>query len=1047
MITIKNYKYYFSKGVYDYSNQLFAKGCVGEIERYGDSHYKCNIKETKTKSYDVNISMGNDGKIFSIECQCPIGSGDTLCRHMEAALIKLEEVYEKEISQESSENVGNLISQYTNRAISTIGDKVSIVPELLFDGLSLFFRLKIGAEKLYVVNNIEDLKRLFDMCGTKRYGKNFEFTHSYGRIDQKSRRLMDLAYDVFLSDRYRYNYSTGRASTEKQFFLCGESLEKFIDICQGDVLTLNNRPFIIKNENAPINIKLGLTKAGRMTVSAKELPLIFGYAQKGYFFYPDKNTIYASDSEYVRAAEPLIIALLNGEIYVSKLETAAFYNSIVRRLEKWITFEDNGLLEDVIPPQLEPKLYIDVNDNGEVIAHMKYKYGEKSYSSRYKKNTNPFCDAAGEQLCEARVNEYFQPDSGDRRNPYIIRSEEDIFNFITTGLPELADSMEVFVSERFNGINVRRSVRPSVGVSVSGGLLEMTFSADGYSMSELAELLKSYRRGSKYHRFKDGSFAIVDDGVRSMDVLTREMNITDKAFADGSVSVPMYRMLYLDSLRHDENAIRIDRSKNFRGAVKEFNAALGDDTISPLDPSLESVLRDYQRTGYQWLSTLGRYHMGGILADDMGLGKTVQAIALMLSLKRDREKAQFLVICPSSLTINWANEIHRFAPSLSVVCLNGTAAERKKYFEELDNYDVVITSYATVLRDIELYESRKFTVQILDEAQNIKNHNTQSAKAVKVINSELRFALTGTPIENTLAELWSIFDFIMPGYLHGYTYFKKNYETPIVKNGDEEAAKSLRRLTSPFILRRIKSDVLTELPDKTETVLYAEFQGEQHKLYAANVAQIRGELEGLNENTDKIKILAMLTRLRQLCCDPSLVYEDYTSGSAKLEQCVELVKSCVEAGHKILLFSQFTTMLDIISARFSEENISTYMLTGKTKPRERIRLVNEFNKNDVSVFLISLKAGGTGLNLTGADIVIHYDPWWNLSAENQASDRVYRIGQKKNVQIYKLITKDTIEEKIRDLQQRKADLLDTALSDTGESNIMNMTADEVMSLL
>lgn len=1045
MITMKNYRFYFPISSFDYAESLIEKDKVGEIERIGDTQYTCTVNETKTKSYKVNLGIFPDGSIFLIKCQCPTSSKGMLCKHMAAALMKFEKIFDDEISEESTENVKSLISQYTNRAVANIGEKVRIVPELSFDGSSLFFRLKIGADKLYVVSSINELKRLFDMCGKKRYGKNFEFTHSYGRIDQKSRRLMDFAYDVFLGDRYNYNMR--RSSTEKQFLLRGESLEKFLDICEGDALTLNNRTLTVKNENAPITIRLGSTKAGRMSVSAEELPVILGYARRGYFFYPDRNTLYASDSEFVRAAEPLITALYSGEIYVSKKETAAFYNSIVRRLEKWVTFEDNGLLEDVVPPQLEAKLYIDVNDSGEVIAHMKYQYGEKSYSSRYRKNTNPFCDAAGEQLCEAKVGQYFRSDSGSRKNPYIIRSEEDIFNFVTTGLPELADSMEVFVSERFNGIKIRRPVRPSVGVSVSEGLLEMNFSADGYSMSELAELLNAYRRGSKYHRFKDGSFAVVDDGIRGVDVLTREMNITDKAFSGGSVSVPMYRMLYLDSLRHDENAVRIDRSRNFRGAVKEFNSALGDDTISPLDPSLEGVLRDYQRTGYRWLSTLGRYHMGGILADDMGLGKTVQAIALMLSLKRDREKAQFLVICPSSLTINWANEIHRFAPSLSTVCLNGTAAERKKYFDELDNYDVVITSYATALRDIELYENRKFTVQILDEAQNIKNHNTQSAKAVKVINAELRFALTGTPIENTLAELWSIFDFIMPGYLHGYTYFKKNYETPIVKNGDEEAAKSLRRLTSPFILRRLKSDVLTELPDKTETVLYAEFQGEQHKLYAANVAQMRGELEGLNINTDKIRILAMLMRLRQLCCDPSLVYEDYSGGSAKLEQCVELVKSCVEAGHKILLFSQFTTMLDIISARFDEENISTYMLTGKTKPRDRIRLVNEFNKNDVNVFLISLKAGGTGLNLTGADIVIHYDPWWNLSAENQASDRVYRIGQKKNVQIYKLITKDTIEEKIRDLQQRKADLFDTALGDPGESNIMNMTADEVMSLL
>ena len=285
----------------------------------------------------------------------------------------------------------------------------------------------------------------------------------------------------------------------------------------------------------------------------------------------------------------------------------------------------------------------------------------------------------------------------------------------------------------------------------------------------------------------------------------------------------------------------------------------------------------------------------------------------------------------------------------------------------------------------------------------------------------------------------------MPGYLHNYSYFKKNYEQPIVKKHDEAAARSLQRLTSPFILRRLKKEVLEELPDKTETVLLTEMENEQKKIYTANAAEVRGELKHLSDSSDRLKILAMLTRLRQLCCDPSLVYENYGGGSAKLEQCIELIKSCIEAGHKILLFSQFTSMLDIIAARLDAEGVEYYMLTGKTKAKERLKLVNDFNENAVSVFLISLKAGGTGLNLTGADIVIHYDPWWNLSAENQASDRAYRIGQHNNVQVYKLITKNTIEERISELQQRKADLLETVLG--GDGDIMKMSVSEVMSLL
>ena len=336
-------------------------------------------------------------------------------------------------------------------------------------------------------------------------------------------------------------------------------------------------------------------------------------------------------------------------------------------------------------------------------------------------------------------------------------------------------------------------------------------------------------------------------------------------------------------------------------------------------------------------------------------------------------------------------------------------------------------------------------MQFIDEAQYIKNHSTQAAKAVKGIDSEVRYALTGTPVENSLAELWSIFDYIMPGYLFGYTSFKKSFETPIVKNKDSEAVVSLQKIVSPFILRRMKKEVLTELPEKTETILYSDMSTEQSKLYSANVLSIKNTLRESADEQEKLKILAMLTRLRQICCDPSIAFDDYEGGSGKLDLCCELVEECVNSGHKLLIFSQFTTMLDRIAERLNEMEISFFMLTGSTKPRERLNMVNKFNKDDTNVFLISLKAGGTGLNLTGADIVIHYDPWWNVSAENQASDRVYRIGQKRNVQIYKLITRGTIEEKICDLQKNKAELAELAVS--GEGNIMRMSTDDIMSIL
>ena len=384
--------------------------------------------------------------------------------------------------------------------------------------------------------------------------------------------------------------------------------------------------------------------------------------------------------------------------------------------------------------------------------------------------------------------------------------------------------------------------------------------------------------------------------------------------------------------------------------------------------------------------------------------------------------------------------------------IHGSSIERKRQIEEIPNYNVIITSYDLLKRDIEIYKEKNYNFQyiIADEAQYIKNNNTQNAKAIKELNAKTRYALTGTPIENSLSELWSIFDFIMPGYLFSYRKFKELYEMPIVKSEDKIAMKKLKMLIEPFILRRIKTEVLTELPDKTITVLNNQMEEEQQKLYLSYLQMAKqkamAEISSNGLEKSQIKILALLMRLRQICCHPSLFLNDYKGESSKLIQCIEVIKDAVESGHKILLFSTYTAMFPMIEKELKKQGIQFSKLTGQTKVGERIKLVDEFNENEnLKVFLISLKAGGTGLNLIGADMVIHYDPWWNLSAENQATDRTYRIGQKKNVQVYKLITQNSIEEKIYELQQKKARLIDNMLS-TKETFLNKLSKEEIMNL-
>ena len=566
--------------------------------------------------------------------------------------------------------------------------------------------------------------------------------------------------------------------------------------------------------------------------------------------------------------------------------------------------------------------------------------------------------------------------------------------------------------------------------------------------------MAKYELKKKYYKLKDGSFVNLEENsdIEFIDKLMTGMGIDYKDLEKSNIKLPVNRSLYLNQLLKTIPDTQIVKNSDYKKIINGLDKENGEDDIK-IPESLEKILRYYQKTGYKWLKTLDNYRFGGILADDMGLGKTVQMLSIVAGyIDEGTERRASIVICPSSLTLNWQNEAEKFTNGLKTLVIRGNAQERKEQIAKIGEYDLIITSYDLLKRDVETYKENKyqFRFAIADEAQYLKNSNTQNAKAVKEILADTRYALTGTPIENSLAELWSIFDYIMPGYLFGYKKFKNEYETPIVKDNSEKAMKKLKMLIEPFVLRRTKKQVLTELPEKTITVLNNQMKEEQEKIYLNYLAQAKQEvaeaIDAKGFERSHIQVLAALTRLRQICCHPSLFIKDYKEGSSKLEQCIEIIKDATEAGHKILLFSGYTSMFELIEKELNANDITYFKLTGSTKVDERIKLVDEFNENkDVKVFLISLKAGGTGLNLTGADMVIHYDPWWNASAENQATDRAYRIGQKNNVQVYKLITKNSIEEKIYELQQKKAELIDNML-DTKTSFINKLSKEDIMKL-
>ena len=668
--------------------------------------------------------------------------------------------------------------------------------------------------------------------------------------------------------------------------------------------------------------------------------------------------------------------------------------------------------------------------------------------------------------------------------PWFAETDDAAYYLLfAEGLRELAALGEVLLSDRLRGVKVRQAPSVRVDASVRGGLLDIAVESTDMTPAELVSYLASYERKQKFVRLGNGDIVRLDGSVSAVADLAGGLGLDAESLVEGVNGLPANRTLFVDAMMKRASGVRFERDPGFRSIVRDFETIADADFVAP--GAFREVLRPYQVEGFRWLCTLGKAGFGGILADDMGLGKTLQMMAYLAFSRDEGERRPALVVCPASLVYNWAAEFARFSPDTRVAVVAGGKQERLGQIsagcaadaggepgaggqpsadggpgadenpgadgpgaDGNPGADVLITSYDLMKRDVEAYIAQDFSCVVLDEAQYIKNATTKAAKAAKQLPASVRFALTGTPIENRLSELWSIFDFLMPGVLGSSESFARRFATPI-GDGDEAVARRLQGLVSPFILRRLKGDVLRDLPEKNESIVIANMEGEQDKLYRASATKLALMLSDQKPEEFagmKLKVLAELTKLRQLCCDPSLLYENFTGSSAKLETCMELVRSAVEGGHQVLLFSQFTSMFDIIGARLAAEGVGFLQLTGATSKEERIRLVERFQAGAAPVFLISLKAGGVGLNLTAADIVIHYDPWWNLAAQNQATDRAHRIGQEKQVSVFKIIAKDTIEEKIVAMQEAKHDLAEQVIGGEAVSRT-SITRDDILALL
>lgn len=1058
---------------------LGQASAIGETERGRKSYFP------------VRLVFSSD-EALRAECGCPECarsyrqySGDCRCKYTAGLALLLEEYLKDHNIGDMTDAAGQYIIESTlwgklMKQTKGPADPMRLEPRLIQKDKKLYVSFKTGAGRMFVVKNLEEFCEHVKNGEEAVYGSSTVLSHKRENFTEGSLPWLEFVNrivqeEVRFADRMEdsWRFSGNRPSVGMLLELFGWRLDQFYELMGPSGVEAEDRDHGKKKQvlyartgSPRIQVEIEPRYAGGKPGPAEKfdgvqvsgtMPELFYGMDTAYFIEADG--LYRQSGELSDGLERLADVSMDGSFrfFVGRNRLAEFYHMILPRFREiaQVAEKDGELIRSFLPPRGEYQFYLDA-EGGDFVCRPVVRYGNQEYSPveavRCIENgqdlMEPFRSLAEEAGIALEVKRWFPVEVPQKEEFSCGGDEEVMYQVAENGVAALASLGEVLCTDRFRGCHVVRRVQTAVGVSVSSGMLDLKIDTGDIPPEELVDLLHSYRQKKKYHRLKNGTFVRMEESsVGMLEEMAAALRLTPKEMIRGNMHLPVYRALYLDRLLEEHEDVYSKRDSHFKQIVKSFKTIKDADFEEP--ESLSATMRQYQKNGYRWLRTLESWNFGGILADDMGLGKTLQMIAVLLAAKLEGKTGTSLIVTPASLVFNWGEEFKKFAPELKVTLAAGTQAERQKRLEESVHSDVLITSYDLLKRDAALYEGREFLYQVLDEAQYIKNHTTAAAKAVKVIKSRFRFALTGTPIENRLSELWSIFDYLMPGFLYGYDTFRREFEIPVVKNNDQEAMERLQRMVGPFILRRLKQDVLRDLPEKTEEVRYVQMTGKQRKLYDGQAIHLRSLLDHQSEeefNNSRFQVLTELTRLRQICCDPALCFEDYGDETAKTDACMELVQSAVDGGHRLLVFSQFTSMLDILSSRLDGEHVEHFMITGSTPKEKRLQLVNAFNGGAVPVFLISLKAGGVGLNLTGADMVVHYDPWWNLAAQNQATDRAHRIGQQKNVTVYKLITKDSIEEKVLELQETKRELADRIIGQ-GTEQAAPMTREDMLRLL
>ncbi|WP_424767632.1 SNF2 helicase associated domain-containing protein [Paenibacillus sp. sgz302251] len=1057
--------------------------------------------------YDVSIVMDRSGDVDA-HCSClAFSTYDHYCKHIAAALLQihaLEEASNKPArkypsllhpenqpldEEEDYEAEGHLRPQYARNAALFSSD-TRLASDLLglFGGKPLrssgsgqFFdtrtpleleitcklhpygfrkhmigiELKVGPGRLYIVQKVRDFLDKVDRREPYMFSKHFTYDPALYSFSLANDAIMKQLIQVF---RYETMY---RDSSTRSFLkeapaggdrlllvppFTWEALLPLIIAAPSVKLVQGGRTFDglqLSDEAVPLHFSFDEARSDGYQLVIEGLDQIT-IMEEYELAVSEGRLIKLNSDACKRLAElkQLLSTSQQPKIHIAPEQMEPFMEKVVPGLMKLGSVQIAETIADrILQTQLKAKLYLDrVRDR--LLAGLEFQYGDiviNPLDVRGKKRgTDRILMRDGEK--ERRILELMDSTPfAKTEEGYYMENEDMEYEFLQHIVPQLEKLLAVYATSAVKVRIVTKHAPPSIKVDINERTdwLEFKFNMDGIPESDVRNLLQSLEFKRKYHRLPDGALLPLETAeFQEIIRFLNDVGIRQSELQGTNFRVPAVRAMHLIDSNENRKAVKL--GKSFRQLLE--NMRNPDNLDFPVPEHLAPVLRDYQKYGFQWMKTLAHYHFGGILADDMGLGKTVQAISFIVSMLSEIRQQQkpVLIVSPASLVYNWLNELKKFAPELLAVIADGTKAERNTVIRDSAKADIIITSYPLLRRDIVQYAKKDFHTLILDEAQYFKNHTTQTAQAVKAIQAHYRFALTGTPIENSLEELWSIFGAVFPELF------------PSRKTFNELTRETIARRTRPFLLRRLKRDVLQELPEKIETLQASELLPDQKKLYVSLLAKLQQEtVKHLNEQSfhqNKIKILAGITRLRQLCCHPSLFVEDYKGSSAKFEQLLEIIEECQSAGKRLLIFSQFTEMLALIGRELGYLGVPYFYLDGQTPAAERVELCSRFNNGERDLFLLSLKAGGTGLNLTGADTVILYDLWWNPAVEQQAADRAHRIGQKNVVQVIRLVTHGTVEDKMYELQQKKKSLIDEMIQ-PGQETLSSLSEQDIREIL